>query len=803
MSDWQLIYDDWDPGQQPLREALCTLGNGYFATRGAFEEADAGTPHYPGTYLAAGYDRLVTEIEGREITNEDLVNWPNWLCLDFRPEEGEWLSLERCEVLDFRQELDLQRGRLERRVRVRDDAGRETSLISRRLVHMGDPHLAALHWTLTAENWSGGIEIRSGIDGTVRNRGVERYRKLRGDHLEPIDAGRDGDESIYLIARSKQSQIRMAQAARVRIATDDGPISTRRRTAGGPERIDEVLTLGCERGRPIRVEKVVAVHTSRDRAISEESTAAREAVREAPSFEELTLSHERAWADLWRRCDIEIGGPSEEQLALRLHVFHLLQTVSTHTIDLDAGVPARGLHGEAYRGHIFWDELFIFPFLNQSLPELTRALLLYRYRRLPAARRMAAESGFRGALYPWQSGSDGREESQVVHLNPRSGRWIPDNTHLQRHVNGAIAYNVWEYFQTTGDREFLAFHGAEMMLEIARFWSSAAELDPDRQRFEIHNVVGPDEYHTGYPGSDEPGLRNNAYTNILAAWVLRRSLDVLDELNVHQRERIADRLQLGDEEIARWEEVSRRMFVPFHGDGIISQFEGYDELEEFDWEGYRRKYGDIQRLDRILEAEGDTPNRYKASKQADALMLFYLFSADELEQLFADLEYPFDPESIPRIVDYYARRSSHGSTLSRIVHGWVVARSSREDSWQLFEAALHSDIEDIQGGTTHEGIHLGAMAGTTDMVQRAYTGVEMQNGAFHIDPCLPDELSDVRFRVRYRGHWILLHATQDRLAVSAETGHPGETVSVVFRGRSRELEPGETKEFAMEGDCDE
>ena len=163
-------------------------------------------------------------------------------------------------------------------------------------------------------------------------------------------------------------------------------------------------------------------------------------------------------------------------------------------------------------------KLFIFPFFTFRLPELTRALLRYRYRRLPQARLAARQAGYQGAMYPWQSGSDGREESQVVHLNPSSGRWIPDHSALQRHVNIAIAYNVWQYYQVTLDRDFLALYGAEMILDIARFWASAATYNPALDRYEIRGVMGPDEYHESYPGSETPGLNNNAYTNVMAVW---------------------------------------------------------------------------------------------------------------------------------------------------------------------------------------------------------------------------------------------------------------------------------------------
>jgi trehalose/maltose hydrolase-like predicted phosphorylase len=371
-------------------------------------------------------------------------------------------------------------------------------------------------------------------------------------------------------------------------------------------------------------------------------------------------------------------------MLLRLNMFHLLQTVSHNSIGLDIGVPARGWTGEAYQGHVFWDELFIFPFFNHRMPEITRSLLMYRYRRLGEARAAARAAGFLGAMFPWQSGSDGQEETQELNLNPRSQRWIPDNTYLQRHVGSAIAFNVWQYFQVTHDVEFLQSCGAELILEIARFWSSVASFNNERGRYGIRGVMGPDEFHDRYPDAAAPGLDNNAYTNIMAVWVLCRALEVLDLLSDIRRSELSARLGLSTEEIARWGDISRGMYVPIQDDGIILQFEGYDTLRELDWEGYRARYGNIQRLDLILEAENDSANRYKLSKQADVLMLFYLFSAEELGELFARLDYPFEYETIPRNVAYYAGRSSHGSTLSRVTSSWVLARSDRPRSMIVF-----------------------------------------------------------------------------------------------------------------------
>ena len=792
MSRWTLTYEGFDPAEEPLREALCTLGNGYFATRGAAPEAAAGDVHYPGTYVAGLYNRLVTEVAGRDIVNEDLVNVPNWLYFRFRIGDGSWLTLEDAEVDDYRQELDLRQGVLTRTFVLTDPEGRRTRIAQRRFVHMGNPHAAGLQTTFLPENWSGSMHVESGLDGRIINAGVARYRKLNSRHLEPVEAEFLNNDSMYLEVETTQSRVRVAIAARTVVRLDGERPETHPTQIEEPGFVAQAYDFDVVEGVPTTVDKVIALFTSRDHGISEAGRAARTWVDRLGSFDELLESHALAWDLLWRRFSLDTGADDYEAMVLNLHSFHLLQTVSKHTIDLDVGVPARGWHGEAYRGHIFWDELFIFPYLNLHLPELTKALLLYRFRRLPEARWAAKAEGLDGALYPWQSGSTGREESQVVHLNPKSGRWLRDNSHLQRHINIAVAYNTWQYYQTTADVAFLAHGGAEMMIEIARLMASLATYNRAIDRYEILGVMGPDEYHDAYPDADEPGLNNNAYTNVMAAWILSRAIEVLVLLPDFRSNELIDKLRIQSEELVRWDEISRKLKVAFHDDGIISQFEGYGDLEEFDWIGYAERYTDIQRLDRILEAEGDSPNRYKLSKQADVLMLFYLLSADELTSVFERLGYEIDSTGIQRNIDYYDQRTSHGSTLSRIVNAWVLARSDRERSWSFFKGALLSDVTDIQGGTTPEGIHLGAMAGTVDLVQRGFTGIETREDTLWLDPAIPDELGELRFEIRYRGHVLDFHITPDHLSVTTRPSE-AQPIRVGIRDRVIEVPAGTTE----------
>jgi alpha,alpha-trehalase len=761
------VREGYLPEEEGYREAMFTLGNGYFATRGAAPECDADGVHYPGTYLAGGYNRLQTEMAGRIIENEDLVNLPNWLPLKIRAEGEPWFHVDQAELRDYSLRLDTQRGVLERDLSFVDGQGRVTRLSERRLVHLRAPHLAAIALEVTAENWSGTLEIASALDGSVVNGNVARYKKLASQHLEPVACESQG-ERLFLCMRTSQSALEVAQAARTRVHRGDALVDGVWISETRPDYAEIRTKLPVEAGETVRIEKIVALYTSRDRGISEPGLAARETVDRVPRYAELLVGHELAWQQLWRRfgTDWKLADGEDDdhvQLVVKLHVFHLLQSVSMNTEDLDVGVPARGWHGEGYRGHIFWDELFIFPLLNLRIPEITRALLKYRTRRLQRARLNAEEAGLRGAMFPWQSGSDGREETQQVHLNPESGHWLPDHSSLQRHVNIAIAYNIWQYHEATYDEEFLSYHGAEVFLEIARFLASLTTYDEAQDRYEILGVMGPDEYHEGYPDRDAPGLDNNTYTNVMTVWVLERAQALLGHLSKHRRAELLQMLALSDEELAEWDRISRRMRLVFHRDGILSQFEGYEELEEFDWDGYRARYGNIQRLDRILEAEGDTPNRYKLSKQSDVLMLFYLLSAEELTTLFTRLGYEFDPESIVRNVDYYLARTSHGSTLSRVVHSWVLARSDRPRSWQLFQEALLADLEDSQKGTTAEGIHLGAMAGSVDIMQRGYTGIETRGGVLRFNPALPEALDELSMRLRYRRHLLMLDVGRGQL----------------------------------------
>ncbi|KOU93244.1 MULTISPECIES: glycoside hydrolase family 65 protein [Streptomyces] len=790
-------YHRYDPRTERLVESLCTLGNGRFATRGSAPESVADDIHYPGTYLAGCYNRLDSTVGGRTVSNEDMVRLPDWTALRYRclPEgapPGDWLTPDHPSLRHSRVSLDLRAGTLTRRMLFHDADGRRLGVTHTRLVHMGDPNLAAQSTVFRAYGWSGRIEIESLLDGDVTNAGVDRYRALAGRHLVEHRAGVQAEGTAWLSCATTTSRVRIGLAVRTSMRPR-APV----RVACTATTASQTFLPPIERAAPVVVVKTAALCSSLDRPVADPLRRSIDCATHAPDFPSLLASHRASWQRLWSEGELNV--PGETGKVLRLHAFHVLQTLSPHTAELDAGVPARGLHGEAYRGHVFWDELFVLPYLALHFPETARGLLTYRHRRLRAALEAARRAGAKGAMFPWQSGSSGYEETQRLHLNPRSGRWLPDHSHLQRHVGSAIAWNVWQYGRATGDAGFMHGAGAELLLHIAHFWADAATWDTGLDRYRIRGVVGPDEYHDGYPGAATAGIDDNTYTNVTAAWVLARALDLYGELPAARRAELLTRLGIGPDDLTVWEDVSRRLFVPFHRD-VISQFDGYGDLAELDWDGYRARYHDIRRLDRILEAEGDTPNRYQASKQADTLMLGYLFRPTELEQVFLRLGYHLDDGLWRRTVDYYLRRTCHGSTLSSLVHGWVLAREQGPDAWRYCQEALLSDITDVQGGTTGEGIHLGAMGGTLDLVERGIVGLESRGDGLHIDPVPLSAVPGSSFSICRLGHRdVRVRFRPGRLGISVPPSARGPVPLVLPGGRQERVSAGQERWFRLPG----
>ncbi|MCD4812304.1 glycoside hydrolase family 65 protein [bacterium] len=804
MNPWRITFEKLDLERESLYEALFTLGNGYIGLRGSMPEYIGSRAYYPGMYIAGVFNKLETPVAGRKVMNEDFVNCPNWLFLNYRLDGGKWLDLKKVKILASKRELNMRKGVMSTLVRWQDDQGRITEMASQRIISMAEPHYGAQKYVIRPKNYSAQITIRSGIDGSLINAGVERYRQLNSKHLEPLVHGSFAEDGIYLQMQTNQSKIQITEAMRTRLFQGELELTPDRRTIiQGKERVFQEFSFKADQGEEYIIEKIVSIYTSRDQGVSDGIVASQEAVQKIESFHDLYIPHAAKWRALWKRFDIELVGDVLMQRLLRFHIFHLLQTASSYNEDVDAGLPARGLHGEAYRGHVFWDEIFALPFYSLHANEISRALLMYRYRRLNPAREYAREHGYEGAMYPWQSGSSGYEETQTLHLNPLSKEWGDDYSCLQRHVSIAIACNVINYYKATLDDDFMARYGAEIVLEIAHFWSSIAHFNPARDRFEIHGVMGPDEFHEKIPGSEKGGLPNNAYTNIMATWVLYQGLEILKNMEDEESIAMRTKLNLSSEELSRWESMTKKMFVPMDANGLIHQFEGYMDLKELDWDEYRHKYDDIHRLDRILKAEGLSPDDYKLSKQPDVLMTFFMLNEKEITMILKNLGYDFRHEMIKLNYDYYLQRTSHGSTLSYVVHGHVAHLIGHdEEAMEYFMHALRSDFYDIQGGTTSEGIHVGAMGGSIELFYRMFAGMQIMDDRISFAPRLPSQIEKIKFQIMYNFRWLHIEISKTFIKILVEkrktkTIKPPSVVPVVINNQVYMFTAGKAQEILL------
>ncbi|MBU4313954.1 MAG: beta-phosphoglucomutase family hydrolase [Actinobacteria bacterium] len=790
---WSIYYPNYLRKEESIRESLCTVGNGYFGTRGALEESKAGEINYPGTYLAGVYNRLETRIGERIISNEDMVNCPNWLPLTFKIGSDEWVDLNRVRIISFERRLNLRDGLLFRKVIIKDNRDRETLIESSRIASMANPHLGALKYTITPLNYSGNISIRSGLDGSIINSGVERYRILSSKHLELVKQG-GKDNLSFILVKTNQSKIEIALTAKLIINADNKEVKPNIIVDESNGTVFSHFNILASESRAISVDKIVAIYTSKDIDITDPLGDSIECVKHIGNFQETLCRSKRLWNDIWKKIDIEIQGDEQVQKLVRFNLYHLIITVSPHNVHIDGGFPARGLHGEAYRGHIFWDELFVLPFYNIHFPEISRSILLYRYKRLGMAKRNARSCGYEGALYPWQSGSDGSEQSQVIHLNPVSGKWGADYSSLQYHVSLAIALNIWQYYWMTGDTDFMANYGAEIFFEICRFWASKVEYDKEIQRYEIKGVMGPDEYHEKYPDSGKGGLKDNSYTNIMVVWLFRKALEILNILSEYFKSYVVKKISLKIKEIEKWRDISKKMNLIISEDGLMSQFDGYFGLKELDWKKYINKKGNVNRMERLLKAEGISPDEYKISKQADTLMTFYNLPSDEVGDIINELGYSKGEDTLKVNFDYYIKRTSHDSTLSLIVHSYLahLIRDERLE-WEFYLKALNSDYGDIQCGTTGEGIHTGVMGGVVLMTLNCYAGLDFRNELIGINPCLPQAWQKISFNFTFKHKRYYLRITRDRIRILIQS-HKENHIRVLVYKKEYSIKVGQWKE---------
>jgi kojibiose phosphorylase len=713
MDNWHIIETAFDPSALHHKETVYTIGNGYLGTRGAFGEG----------YLD---DQPLTLIHGLfddvPIVNTELVNAPNWLHLVILI-NGERFRMDRGDVLDYRRDLDMRTGVLTRTVRWRSPGGQTVELVFERFASLADPHILGVRCRITSVDVAGEVEIRAGVPGHVDNLGFL--------HWEWRDQGHVEKQRAYLTVETRATGIQLCEACDLHVSAGDWVRYSEQSCDWTPT---VVARVAVEPGQRVTADKLVTLFTSRETPQPQATALNALAAAVEQGYAALRAANDTAWKKTWEKCNVTIEGDDDADRALRYSLFQLL--IAAPQEDEHVSIPAKSLSGLGYRGHVFWDtEIFMLPFFIYTQPKLARNMLMYRYHTLPSARRVAAEQGYEGALFAWESALTGEETTPRWVPDPKSGElvriWSGD---IEIHIAADVAYGVHQYWTVTGDDAFMRDYGTEIILDTARFWASRAEWNAERGAYEITDVIGPDEYHDH--------VDNNAFTNCMACWNLETALDVLTWLRREHPEKAEDltaRFDLSPERLAGWTHVIDRLVIPQDPEtGLFEQFEGFFDLRDVDLEDYEPRTSSMQALLGIAGVQD-----YQILKQADVLMLLYLLSS------------AYDQETMRTNWDYYTPRTDHtyGSSLGPAIQAALAARRGAvEEAYEHFLRAARTDLMDVRGNTG-DGIHAASAGGLWQAAVFGFGGVQVTKKGLVARPSLPPHWTRLAFRLKYKGEW--------------------------------------------------
>jgi trehalose/maltose hydrolase-like predicted phosphorylase len=729
---WLMSVEGWGPRREPGIEAVFALVNGYLGTRAAVEEGSDASD--PATFINGVFDTATEEVAQSAAAPEhqiiaaptpELVVAPDWSRLRITV-EGALLDIESVELLEHRRTLDMRRGVLLREWRIRS-GGRTTRLRSLRFASLEDRHVLGQVLELTPEDWSGLVEIEAIVDGDVTNDGGVRH--LIDHQTRRVDGG------LLLSTATAEKHTRLCFATAATLRDSEGSEMVPE-DAWSENTLVQRWSFDASQGRSHTMRKIVTVFTSRDDA--DPAAKAAERLKEAVGTGLPTLLDRsaRAWARRWADADVEITGDEETQRKARFAIYHLIGCANPD--DEYASPGARSLTGERYKGHIFWDtEIFVLPFFVYTHPPSARSLLMYRYHTLPAARDRARALGYRGALYAWESTDTGEDVTPPFVYNAAGERLEILTGSQEHHISADVAYGIWQYWRATCDEAFFLDAGAEVLLEVARFWASRAERGEDG-RYHIRKVIGPDEFHEH--------ADDNAYTNLMAQWVLRRGLEAVEWLRTHHPDRwraLSARIGFLEADLEDWEGVAEGLVDNFDPEtGLFEQHRGYFDLEYVDLQSLEPR---TKSMDVLLGWSRLT--RSQLIKQADVIMLLFLLG-DEYPREVHEANFRF-----------YEPRTTHDSSLSPSFHALAAARlGDLESAKRYFERAANLDLDFARGVTAAGGVHIAALGGMWHALVFGFGGMFIAKEGPRFEPHIPEDWQTLLFPVLWRGEQLRVTA---------------------------------------------
>ena len=743
VGDWIVSETDFDPAALGKVEANFCLGNGYLGLRSCTEERYLGETRdllVAGTFNRFSVEEVTELPNAADVTNIELT-------LD-----GERFDLTQGSILDYRRSLNIRTGLLSREVRWRSPAGRVYALCFERVVSLRRLHSIAMKVTVRPEQDTA-VKLRSGIDGRMTNDGSQHFS-------EGQTRSYDDKTVLQFTPRTVQSNIHFVISTVHRFTLDGEAVDPARSLSIVRRRMVTGFTQTLTAGQTLVMEKFATVFTTRDReafglSLSELQTLGLEQLRrdEQTGFDALAAESALAWAEkVWDRVPIAIDGPAFDLFALRFAQYHMQLMTPAHDNRMNIG--AKGLAGEGYKGHTFWDtEIFLLPYFIFSMPEVARSLEEYRYLSLPGAHAKAARNGYEGAQFPWESAwlDDGEVTPEFFGTDVVTGQPIKVwSGFIEIHITADVAFGVWQYYVCTGDQDYMDRCGYELIFDCARFWLSRLEPGEDGM-LHMNDVVGPDEF--------KEHVNDNAFTNYMACWNMQKAVEYAEEL---QRDRPAlyaalDRKLGLTELLPRWKEALPRVFLTRPNEnGVLPQDSTYLTLPDVDLTKYRNQafvggiYEDYNQ-EQII--------RMQVTKQADVMMLFCL-----LEEQFL--------ESVKKASwDYYEPRTLHDSSLSLSTHCVLACDiGDLRLAYEMFEKACRIDLSNDDPHSSDAGIHAASYGGLWQCVVYGFGGLRMIGGDLRIRPALPEAWNRLVYRIYWRGQQLTVEITKSRVTVTNETG---------------------------------
>ncbi len=714
---WNLEEFPFHPEKLNHNETLMTIGNGYLATRGSFEEG------YEGESVTTMVHGIFDHAEGMLVP--ELVNAPNWLPIKVTVDGTPFQLINQNEMdltpkngalIGYRRNLNLQTAVLTREALFRAESGAIVRLVFERFASLANEHILAQRLQIIAVDGNPEITIEAYIDHAVTNMGAQHWGNIETAHTNnTLSVGATTIQSGYGIG--------MASALISEYAVETIVDTTNKRPV-----MRTTFTLPREASTTLY--KFTTIYTSR--GLGEPVQAAQTKLSEAVAtgYDALMQLQRDEWAIYWDSSDVQIEGDEAAQFAIRFVMYQILICAPRHDDDVNIG--AKTLSGFGYKGHVFWDtELFILPPMSLTQPKMARNLLMYRYHRLLGARNKAKANGYEGAMYPWESTDTGEETTpQWSDPQPDGSRiriWTGDS---EQHISTDISYGVLQYWRWSGDDEFLKQFGAEIVLDTAVFWGSRVEAK--NGRYELSQQIGPDEYHEN--------IDNSVFTNRMVVWHLEQAINLLLWLEGNSPEdhdRLVKLLDLNAERQAKWKNIIHKMYIPFDEEKQIHiQFPGFFEMEYVPVPHYEPRTASVQAIighHRTIQTQ--------VIKQADVVMLMALLG-DELAA----------HKVLINNWNTYYPRTDHGSSLSPAIHAWVAARLGLDEvAEEMFEHAAEIDLKDNKGNVK-DGIHGAASGGLWQALVLGFCGLHLdETGEPVVEPRLPAHWKSVSFNIYYHG----------------------------------------------------